>query len=207
MSYYMAPRDDSLMYPTGDDLYANMQVGSDGNTDGDPSIIVGDDQGEENWTWYDWDSSYSGSGSSFDSGNVFVNFTASTNGSESLTVGSASPVDYDGDSIDSISAVDIQAAVTVPAEAMWSDITVKFYNGGTLEETIDPPSGPSVNTTNTPSSPQQEQILTVTPDESGITSVSVSGTMRMIAPSTTTPGSTGMFCNIYILGSHGSLTT
>jgi hypothetical protein len=203
MSIYMAPRDDLLMYPTGDDLYANMQVGSNGNTDGDPSLIVGDDQGEENWTWYTWDESDSG----FDTGNVFVNFTAGTNGSESLTVGSASPVDYTGDSIDTISAVDIQAAVTVPAEASWSDITVEFYNGSTLEQTVDPTSGPSVNTTGTPSSPQQEQILTVTPSESGITSVSVSGTMRMTAGSGVVPGSTGMFCNIYILGSHGSLTS
>jgi hypothetical protein len=206
MSIYMAPMDYQVLYPSGDDLYGNMMVGGNGDPYGTPEFDVGDDQGMENWGFCTWDSTWNSNGNTpFDTGSIAVAFSAATDGSESLQVGSNDPVTYTGDSIDSISSVVFQAAVTVPAEASWSGISVEFFSGSTLVETESDLTGPVANTTETPSTPVAEQLMTITPDVSGVTSAIATGTMRLQAPAGTTPGATGMFCNIFIFGSHGSM--
>jgi hypothetical protein len=132
---------------------------------------------------------------------VPVGFTGASNGNETLEVGENAPISYAGDSFDSISSVEFQAAVTVPASASWSNIRVQFYDGSVLVDTESPSTGPSVNTISTPSTPQAEQVLTISPPAgSTITNVAVSGTMRMTAPAGTSLGSSSMFCNIFVNG-------
>jgi hypothetical protein len=194
MSYALS----TIEYGMTDDyaysLYGSMSVGSNGDPNGDPTMTAGDDQGEEVWGYQVWDSDTS---DGFDTGNVPVDFTGDTSGNESLTVGSSGPLTYAGDSFGSISSVQLQAGVQIPASASWSNVVVSFYNGSQLLETDCVASGPSVNTINTPSTPAAEQVLTVIPTAQNATSVSVSGNMRMTSPNGN-PGSADMFCNIFI---------
>jgi hypothetical protein len=198
MSYNLSPVDNGIDYFVDESLYASMDVGSNGNPYGDPTFAVGDDQGEEVWGFGVWDSNTS---DGFDTGNVPVGFAGASNGNETLQVGSNSPISYAGDSFDSISSVQFQAAVTVPASASWSNVTVEFYDGSELVDAESASVGPSVNTIATPSSPQAEQVLTVSPPVgSTVTNVVATGTMRMTAPAGTALGSSSMFCNIFVNG-------
>jgi hypothetical protein len=198
MSYDLSPVDNGIDDFVDESLYASMDVGSNGNPYGDPTFAAGDDQGEEVWGFGVWDSNTS---NGFDTGNVAVYFGGASNGNETLQVGGNAPISYAGDSFGSISSVQFQAAVTVPASASWSDVTVDFYDGSQLVEVDNPPVGPAVNTINTPNSPQAEQVLTVSPPAgSNITNVVATGIMRMTAPAGTALGSSSMFCNIFVNG-------
>jgi hypothetical protein len=178
-------------------LYASIGVGSNGDLYGTPTDSIGDDQGEENWDYTVWDSDPS---DGFTTSNIPVIFTASTNGNESLE-GIGDGISYGGDAFSKINSVELQAGVTQCGEAKWTDVNVAFYNGTTLGESDSIEVGPDANTTNTPSSPQAQQILTVTPTSSNYTSVVVSGTLKLTAPGSGVPNPNGMFCNIFINGS------
>jgi hypothetical protein len=198
MSYVMAAVDNGMDYFPDESLYASMDVGTNGNPYGDPTFAAGDDQGEEVWGFGVWDSNTS---NGFDTGNVAVGFTGASNGNETLAVGSNAPISYAGDSFDSISSVQFQAAVTVPASTSWTNISVNFYSGNKLVETDSVGVGPAVNTINTPGNPQAEQILTITPSVSSpITNVVAIGTLRMTAPAGSAFGSSSMFGNIVVNG-------
>jgi hypothetical protein len=185
---------------SGYDQYAGLDVGSYGTSSDDPAFSAGDDQGEEVWGYQVWDSNTNGSTSSgFDTGQVQVAFTGDIYGNESLTVGSDSPVTYAGDSYSSISFVQLQAAVQVPATASWSNVSIVFYSGTQPVETDIFPTGPTVDTTSTPSMPAAEQFLFVCPSAANVTKFSVKATMRMTSPNPN-PGPSDMFCNISIYG-------
>jgi hypothetical protein len=197
MSYYMAPLDYDVSSFGSYALYMDVQVGSNGDTGGDPTYDVGDDQGEEAWAYKQWDSNLS---DGFDTGDINVQFTGDSSGQESMAVGSDAPIAYSGDSSGAISSVVFQAGVMIPAEAKFSDITVQFWSGTTLRETVSFASGPDANTMNTPATPQAEQILTVTPTFSDCNKVRISATERLRAPAGTFPSSTNMFCDVFVYG-------
>jgi hypothetical protein len=176
-------------------LFASVEPGSNGDTSGDPTYVVGDDQGMENWGFNTWDSDTS---DGWDSGTVSVNFTGQSNGSESLSVQSNPAIAYNGDGFGPISSVQIDAQVEIPASVQWSNISVKFYSQGALMETETIPGGPQVDTTSTPDSPQAQQVLTVFPKDSNDDTVVVDATIRMTAPAGTVPGSTSMFAGIFV---------
>src|SRR4051794_33907201 len=125
MSYVL----DDMVYGIGDAptsaLYASLRVGSDigadGTTSGDPSYELGDGLGLGRSAFYNWDSDLS---NGFDSGLVSVNFRATSSGAESLAVGSGPFITYSGNTFNSIGAVIIDAAVQIPAEVSWSNISV-----------------------------------------------------------------------------------
>jgi hypothetical protein len=202
MSVYLASADYNIASPSGDDLFGNMMVGGDGNGSGCAETTVGDDQGGEYYGYYTWCES---EGDGFNSGGVPVSFVADSDGYESLEVSTNDPVTYNGDSIGPIGSVVFQAAVTEQGSAEWSDISVDFYSGSTLVETDSAMQGPEANTTDTPSTPQKEQLMTVTPSASDITSVKIAGEIQLTAPAGSTPGPTGMFCNVFIFGQSGHM--
>jgi hypothetical protein len=149
----------------------------------------------EAWGFREWDNNLS---DGFDSGSVSVNFGAWSDGRETMSVGADSPLSYTGDPMGSIGSVVLRAGVLVPGEAKFSSITVQFYHDDTLLETDLISSGPDANTIGTPSSPQQEQILTVTPTVASVNRVVVSATAQLRSPSDTAPGSCDMFCDIFV---------
>jgi hypothetical protein len=197
MSYYMAPLDYSVASFGDFALYMDVRPGSNGDPAGDPSYVLGDDQGEEAWAYKQWDSNLS---DGFDTGDVNVQFTGDSSGQESMTVGSDAPIAYTGDSTGNISSVVFQAGVMIPAEAKFSNITVEFWSGSALRETDTIGVGPDANTINTPATPQAEQILTVTPRFSDCNKVTVSATERMRAPAGTVPATSDMFCDVFVYG-------
>jgi hypothetical protein len=195
MYFDMSPVDQNMSYFPDEALYATLEYGSNGDTSGDPTYSIGDDQGEENWGFNVWDANTS---NGFDTGNVTVVFAGSSDGTESLIVGSASSTSYVGDSFSSISTVQIQVGVQIPAEVDVTSLSAAFYRGGQLIENLSLAQGPMVNTINTPSSPQAEQVLTIIPANQNYTKVVITENVRMVAPAGSSPGPTDLFSNVFI---------
>jgi hypothetical protein len=201
LSSYLAGSQGNIQEVQNYGLYASLLVGSNGDPNGDPTSDIGDVNGEENWATFAWDTNLNGG---FDSGTTPVVFDASANGDETLSVEDLPSLSYNAAAIGSISSVVIEAAVEVPAETKWSDITVQFYQGGTDVENLSLSAGPDVNTINTPNAPVASQILTVFPSNPNCDRVVVAASLRMQSPGNHYPPSNGMFGNIYIMGSSKS---
>jgi hypothetical protein len=196
MSYAMSAVEYTVDTDATQSLYASLMVGSNGDPNGDPTYAIGDDQGEEAWGYQVWDSrSLNGA---FDSGSVTFAFTGKSTGDESISVGGAAPVTYTGDSFGTIASVQLQAGVLIPAEAKLSGLIVSFYSGNTLAEQDIIPVGPDANTIPTPSTPVAEQLMTITPPSSNCDKVVIIGTLRLTAPPGSYPGTSDMFCNVFI---------
>jgi hypothetical protein len=189
---------DPITY-TGSALYATLDVGSDigspGDTTGLPSYTIGDTAGDENWAYYNWDSNLD---DGFDTGNAGVMFRGAAGGAESLAVGSGPFLSASTATFGSVGSVDIVATVYITSEVKWSNVTVRFYRAGSLQEIDSVGAGPDVNTTNTPSTPEAQQVLTVTPAVSGCDRVIVTGSLRMTAPAGTNPTASDMSANILV---------
>jgi hypothetical protein len=198
MPIYMDAPTSSISDIYGYGLYADWRVGSNGDSSGDPSYTMGDDQGEEAWGYSQWDSDLS---DGFDTGNISVRFAGSSDGSESLTVGSDATLQYSGDAMGTITSVEFRAGVMVAGEAKFSDINIQFYHDNTLVEAIPVGSGPDANTINS-SSLQQEQTLTVTPTAPNVNKVFISATTRLDSKTDTAPATSDLFCNIFVFGSN-----
>jgi hypothetical protein len=198
MSITMAPIEYVMPNDTYD-AYANLQVGSNGDTDGDPTSSIGDIYGEENWAFNPWDSDVS---SGFDTSNVPIQFDVKSDGTEDLVVGSSDPVTYQTSPIGCISSVVLEADVQTNAEASWSNVTVEFLRSGSVVETDNPTSAPDVNTIGSSSSTMEDQQMTITPTATNCDETIVTGTMRLRSPGISYPSSTAMFCNIFVTGTH-----
>jgi hypothetical protein len=196
MSYAMSAVEYTVDTDPTQSLYASLMVGSNGQTYGDPTFAIGDDQGEEAWGYRVWDNTPLNG--AFDSGLVSFQFAGQSTGDESISVGNGSPVTYSGDSFGTIKSVQLQAGVLIPAEAKFSDLTVKFYSGNSLAEQDSISVGPDANTIQTPATPEAEQVMTISPPNSNCDKVVISGNIRLTAPPGSYPGTNDMFCNIFI---------
>ena len=179
MSIVMSAVSATLADDSSYDTYASLQVGSNGDTYGDPTQIIGDVYGEENYAFNTWDSNLAGG---FEASDVPVEFDVKSDGSESLYVDNQSALTYQTGDIGSISSVVLEAAVQTNAEAKWSDVTVEFLRNGVVVETVDPSSGPDVNTISAGSSNVADQTLTITPSASNDDEAIVTGSMTMRSP-------------------------
>jgi hypothetical protein len=185
-------------------LYASLQVGSNGDPNGDPTSDIGDINGEENWANYAWDTNLD---SGFDTGSAPIVFDAAANGDESLSVEDLPELGYTGAAMGDVSSVIIEAAVQIPAETSWSNITVEFWKGGSDVENISIPVGPDVNTIDTPSSPVASQIMVVVPSTPDCDQVIVAGSLRMRSPGIQYPASNAMFGNVFVMGTSGAASS
>jgi hypothetical protein len=193
MSYVMSAPTYSISDIYGG-LYVDLEPGSNGNSSGDPTYTIGDDQGMEQWGFTQWDSDLS---DGFDTGPVNVDFTAWAAGQESATIGSNTPLSYDGDAIGTIGSVVLRAGVLVSGEAKFSNVTVEFYHDDSLLETDSISAGPDANTLDG-SATQQEQLLTISPTATNANKVVVCATAQLRSPTDTAPGPTDMFCDIFV---------
>jgi hypothetical protein len=130
---------------------------------------------------------------------VPVTFDVKSDGSEVLSVGSDDPLTYQTGSIGPISSVVLEAATQIQGQASWSNVTVNFYKGGSLIQSISPSSGPSVNTSS--SSTTADQTMTITPTDPSCDEVLIAAAMQMTSTGTNSPSSTAMFCNVFVNGS------
>jgi hypothetical protein len=94
--------------------------------------------------------------------------------------------------------VEIQAAVAGPSMQMdWRDVTVNFYRGGQLVESVNV-GGLSADTMDSGSYDPAESIAKVTTDASDYDGVSVVGEVRMVAAQGVYPNPTDIFGQVAI---------
>jgi hypothetical protein len=201
MSFIMSPIEYTLNEDNSYDAFANLQVGSNGETNGTPTSFIGDADGDENWAYQAWESS---SAASFDTSNVSVSFEVMSDGNETLNVGNSSSLTYETGGIGPISSVTLEAAVQVNATASWSNVNVEFLRNGAIVETDSFNTGPQVSTVNSGHSNVEDQTLTVTPSAPNDDEALITGVMRMTAPGINLPAPQAMFCNIFVNGADSS---
>jgi hypothetical protein len=99
-------------------------------------------------------------------------------------------------SIGNISSIDILAGVQTNAMAAWGDLDITFTNGSSTDEITG--ENPGVDTT-TSDTATAEQVLTVTPDASNNTGLTLMGGIFFSYPAGTDPGPSDLFgaINIY----------
>lgn len=201
MPIYMSMLQATLNDDSSYDTWANFQVGSNGDTSGDPTYAIGDLFGAENWCYNTWDSNLNGG---FDTSNVPVSFDVTSQGNEVLTVGSDAPLTYQTGDIGPITSVVLEAAVQTNAIASWSSVSVEFLQNGSPIEVDSCAGGPQVNTVNSGGANVQDQIMTIVPTAANADEVKVTGIMRMRSPGINYPSGQGMFCNIFVNGANAT---
>jgi hypothetical protein len=177
------------------DLYASIQSGSNGSFAWAPELCLdtftGTTTGQQLWD----DDLEDG----FDSGVVGVALDTNAGGSGGTVVlhtesACASTVSSDGGGI-WVQGVIIRAVAQVPGEVSWSDVTVSFYNGDELGETVCIAEGPDAKLTG---SGTAEQRMLVEIADGGYDRVVVSGSLRMQGASGVTPAWGDLFGDIQV---------
>jgi hypothetical protein len=95
-------------------------------------------------------------------------------------------------------AVGIRAAVQTSASSAWRQISVKFYQSGSLTDSYSLRAGPQINLNGSSLPVAGEQILTVTPNANTNDKVIVSGQFRFTNASTSPPDPEDMFAQIFV---------
>jgi hypothetical protein len=185
-------------------LYADAVVGSNGDPYCIPGYDLGTDPSTSSGADITWDQSVANGDLSagFDTGNC--NFLLDSNlgsGTNSLEIGgnSGSALTYDTDGSQTIGSVEIVAGAEITGTAAWKNLSVSFFQGGTLQETQTFGQGPSVDTTDPSTGGSAEQTMTVTPVNPNDDHVIVSGTFRLTSPAGVTPGPTDLFCKVFVM--------
>ena len=143
-----------------------------------------------------WDPNYR-----FDSGLRPVKLSVVRAGNESTLTWEANTksLNFAGGQYHEITAVEVVAAVELPAAMIWSSIAIAFAmpNGQ-----IDPhaPANCQVDTRATPWSPGGQSRLLIKARTAGHTSVSVAGTIRMLADPGVYPHASGIYAHIIVYG-------
>ncbi len=181
-------------------LYSQASMGDNGYPDGIPGVYVGVSDSANQSAYREWDSDLS---DGLDSGWVAVSFTAtlgSTNTAQ-FSVGGAGTTYYSGGSATAISEVDIRAAVAGPDMAMsWSNLSVAFYQGSSLVETVSLGNDVAVSTIGSQTWDPAEMIAQITPTQSNCDKVVVTGSIRLQAAAGTYPGPNDIFGQVFIHG-------
>jgi hypothetical protein len=189
----------SLSDPSGYRLFADLLAGTNGSFAWAPELYVGSTSDDATSAQRMWDGNLD---DGFDSDSVFVSFDASlASGSATLstsTADSSPDASYTGTTGGTIGSVLIRAGAQVPGDVDWSDISVTFWNGSQQGETINISAGPDANAADS-STGVAEQTLVVTPASSNYNHVTVSGALRMQAPTGVWPGGNDLFGQILIM--------
>jgi hypothetical protein len=187
----------SLANITGYELYSEALVGSNGDPYGVPGYDIGTSSSNNSDGYVTWDADEE---TNFQTGPVAFEMDANLGtGADTLFVtgGIESPLAFQGPGSQKVGSVEIIAAAQVAGQVSWSDVSVDFYQGSTLEETASVGTGPQVDTTG--SGGTEEQIMVVTPSSTQDDHVVVSGTINMSTPNGTIPGPDDLFCQVFIM--------
>lgn len=201
-AYTMDPVSDSITELSGYLLYAEAIPGSNGDSTGIPTYDLGADPEDASYGYNVWDEGVADGDTSdgFDTGSQPFAFDSDmAGGSNSLDVASAGAISYDTGGSQSIGSVIVRAGIQTIGVATWNNVTIAFYQGSTLADTLTL-DGPAVDTTPANSPDEAEQILLVTPDSSSTpyTRVTVSGSIQMQTPAGVLPGPDDLFCQVFI---------
>jgi hypothetical protein len=197
---------DTISDIMGYSLYAEAVPGSNGDPNGSPTYDMGTDPSTASYGYNTWDANASYD-TGFDTGSTGFDLDANLgsanlgSGSDTLSVDSAGEISYTGSGSQSIGSVKIRAGAQVPGVVSWTNLTIEFYQGSTMADSLTVSQGPAVDTTPSSSSGTAEQILTVTPASSSTayTRVTVVGTIRMQTPAGSMPGPDDLFCQVFVM--------
>ena len=176
--------------------YADAQLGDNGDWTGLPALDAGKNGDDPNYAENQWDADLS---DGLDSGWVDASFSVdnSTNNVD-LSVADQDAISFSSGSSLSIHQVAIVAGVDMAGViASWRNLSVSFYSGSTLGETISVGSLTADNSTATTDS-DKEAIAIVTPSGTGYNHIVVSGQMRLQSNSDVVPGSDSVWCKVAI---------
>lgn len=194
----------SISNISGFNLYAEAIPGSNGDPSGTQTYDVGTDPDTAGCGYNIWDQSvYDGDfADGFDTGQAGFDLDANLGtGSDTLNVAGAGDVAFSGPGTQNVGSVMIRAGARTAGVAAWTNLTVEFYQGGTMVDSLTVSQGPAVDTTSAASSGTAEQIMTVTPasSTSAYTRVTVVGTIRMQTPAGTIPGPSDLLCQVFVM--------
>lgn len=181
--------------------FAEARFGSNGATDGDAEVELGAVNQSPASGRRTWDSNLS---DGLAVGPLIVQFTAEAGGGSnglkwSVAGANPSPLQYSGVTYGNITKVRIRAAVQTTAMVQWTQVQVRFYKNGRLNESyVASSAGPAVNTSNSTAPVTAEQILDVVPDLSGNTKVIVSAYIEFASPQGVYPGVNDLFAQVFI---------
>jgi hypothetical protein len=115
------------------DYFGEVLVGDNGNVSGIPTVTAGSGGEADSWTFNTWDSNVD---DGFDSEWVGVQFSIGA-GQGAWEVSNSGAATFSTGTSPSIGSVTIQAAVMSAYMKMsWQDVTVNFYSGGQLMESV-----------------------------------------------------------------------
>jgi hypothetical protein len=186
-----------LTQASGWSYFADLLFGSNGSFPWASELYVGPDSETAAYGSATWDPDLS---DGFDSGQVGVSFDANlTAGTATLSTSNetSSPVTYTGVGTGTIGSVEIRAKVQTAGEVAWSDISIAFWHGDTMGETLSVGAGAVANL-DAPGS-AEEQRLVVTPSDLSYDRVTVSGTLQMTAGPDIYPDWADLFGQILVM--------
>jgi hypothetical protein len=185
---------DFITDATGFQLFANLLFGSNGASEWIPELLCGSPTQYPAYANTVWDENLD---DGFDSGNVAVQYDANlATGTTTFSAGSAS-AHYAGESGGTVGSVAVRAQAQGSGAVIWSDLTITFWDGSEVGESLTLATGATAETSDTATG-VEEQMLVITPERSGYDHVTVSGTLRMQAGSDYVPESADLFGQILI---------
>jgi hypothetical protein len=192
---FVVSMDQNISDVSGYSIYGEAIVGGEGSTWGDPDIDTGTDTSNNSYGYLPWGGNIAAGG--LDTGGMGFELDANlATGQDILTVDDQA-ITYQGAPSGTVGSVEVRVAADVPATVSLDNISVKFFQGGTLQETESIP-GLKVDTTDPSSSGTAENVLIVTPSSQLNDHVVIAGWMQMKAPDGTYPGSTDIFCQAFV---------
>lgn len=178
------------------DYVGQVQVGDNGYQGGIPGAAIAVNGTETNSTPVLWGDMSNG----FDSGwqNVQFSVNANSSGTANLNLANADSAISSPVSSGTLSTVEIDAAVDAYGMSMqWQNIEIQFYSGNTLVDSTQI-SSIGVDTTNADTNDPQEAITEASTNASNVTSIVVTGQVRMTADQGVYPVDTDIFGQIGI---------
>jgi hypothetical protein len=115
-----------------------------------------------------------------------------------ITVDGPQALTYSGITYGTIVAVGFRAAVQTSASSAWRQVSVQFYQSGSLTDSYSLRAGPQINLHGSSLPAAGEQILTITPNANTNDKVIVSGQFRFTNASTSPPDPEDMFAQIFV---------
>ena len=180
-------------------LFAELRFGGNGAPDATPEYDIGIDPEDLAWDRLTWDGQ---TGDGIDSSWLEVDFWIDLdNDTASWTVGGATEIYASPTAFNTIDQIKIRAAVSTQAAMLWEDLDVTFFSDNQVVDQLTDEDGPDVDQTSQQGAGDAQDILTITPEASGVDKVHVTGLIRLLCPQGVGLDDNSIFSQIFVFGS------
>lgn len=195
MAYIMTMDQNLWDEPDGYTAFGEAIVGGEGSTSGPPDIYTGSNDSDYGYDYVPWGGNVDDGG--LNTGSMTFQLDANlATGVDVLTVANHT-ITYYGGASGTVGSVEIRIGADVAAQVSLQDITVKFLQGGVLQETDSAPEM-FVDTTDPAGPSAEEAVMTVTPNSQANEEVVIRGSLQMNAADGTYPGMYDIFCKAFV---------